>query len=102
VPFFFYWIDIKLVKRAGSGLFFIFQTYALAVKVKNPGLVTIQSIFRPQNCQQSLYSTITVPITVNLAVCDKNGIHGYSAGNYHLIDEESTGGMVTLTGITSS
>jgi hypothetical protein len=31
-----------------------------------------------------------------------HGISGDSAGNYHLMDEESTGGMVIPPGITSS
>jgi hypothetical protein len=37
-----------------------------------------------------------------VAVCGKNRINGYSARNYHFMDEESTGGIVILQGITSS
>jgi hypothetical protein len=37
-----------------------------------------------------------------MAVLGKNGITGDLAGNYHLMDEESTGRMVIQPGITSS
>jgi hypothetical protein len=37
-----------------------------------------------------------------VAVRCKYGLNGYSAGNYQLKDEESTGGMVIPPGITSS
>jgi hypothetical protein len=46
-------------------------------------MVTIRRIFRPRTANTRPHSD-------------------YSAGNYHLIDEESTAGMVIPPGITSS
>jgi hypothetical protein len=37
-----------------------------------------------------------------MAVCSENGINGYSARIYQLMDKESMGGIVIPLGITSS
>jgi hypothetical protein len=64
--------------------------------VRNHGIVTIRRIFLLQIAKSH------PPITMTVAVHGKNGINGECAGNYHLMDEESSRHIDILPGITSS
>jgi hypothetical protein len=57
---------------------------------------TIRRIFRPRT------ANTLPPITASVVIRCRNGINVDSAGNYHLMDRESTQGMVILQRIVSS
>jgi hypothetical protein len=85
-------------------VFFFAKIFA---KTKNPdfreNIVYFRENFCPNFRENSTLEPHTPsPINATAAVSSKNGINCDSAGNYYLMDKESTGGKVFLSGITSS